>query len=112
MGTILAAPGRRPRPDTADDRPPQGPRPFGWGTVSGRTTTAANLATTTWVRYGTTSSLGRITATVALDAPSWEKGVDLSVSGPAAGTTHHYRFVARNALGTSDGPIRTFQTLR
>ncbi len=59
--------------------------------------------------YGTSTSY---TASVPC---AWEPGSGFSVhawaTGLEEGTTYHYRVVASNALGTSDGPDQSFTTL-
>jgi hypothetical protein len=55
---------------------------------------------------------GGVTASAELEAtPYVVADVSRGISGLAAGTTYHYRFVAENATGTTYGPDRTFTTV-
>jgi hypothetical protein len=54
---------------------------------------------------------GGTTAAAELEAtPFVVADVGRGLAGLAAGTTYHYRFVAENATGTTDGPDETFTT--
>ncbi len=55
--------------------------------------------------YGTTTGYGKSTALVSGTGP-----VSAAVSGLRPGTMYHFRLVAANGAGTSDGADRTFTT--
>jgi hypothetical protein len=79
-------------------------------TVTGRVD--PNGEATTWiVEYGTSTGYGSKTASKS--AGDGTTAVDLSatLTGLAAGTTYHYRFVAANDTGTSHGADGIFTTL-
>lgn len=78
-------------------------------TVSG--TVDPNALATTWhVEYGTTAAYG--STTTSTSAGSGDTAVDVSalLSGLAAGTTYHFRIVAVNSAGTTNGADATFTT--
>jgi Ca2+-binding RTX toxin-like protein len=79
-------------------------------TVAG-TVDPNGLATSWYVEYGTSTSYGSKTA--AKDAGNGTSGVDVEaqLTGLAAGTTYHYRFVATSTAGTTAGGDRSFQTI-
>jgi hypothetical protein len=54
---------------------------------------------------------GSTTPVKLIAGASGESVGPLALSGLSAGTTYHYRFVATNELGTTDGPDHTFTTL-
>jgi phosphodiesterase/alkaline phosphatase D-like protein len=60
--------------------------------------------------YGTTASYGQSTANQALPASNSTSSVSASLSGLTAGTTYHYRLVASNATGPTNGADVTFTT--
>lgn len=66
--------------------------------------------TTYLFEWGATSAYGQATS----EAPAGEDGaahtVTAQLSGLAAGTTYHYRIVAKNSLGTTPGADLTFAT--
>ncbi len=68
--------------------------------------------TTCYFQYGTTTAYGAQTPTAV--AGSGTTGVKMSqaIAGLQGGTTYHYRIVAVNMAGTSDGVDRTFITKR
>ncbi|HSZ70739.1 MAG TPA: hypothetical protein VK756_10295 [Solirubrobacteraceae bacterium] len=62
--------------------------------------------------YGTTSSYGSSAPCSSLPGSGTEAvGVAAALKGLAANTTYHFRIVATNAGGTSEGSDRTFKTL-
>ena len=89
------------------------------GTATGVSAKAATLngtvnpngATTTyWFQYGTTTSYGLQTSTRDAGAGTSGRSVSAGISGLAAGTTYHYRLVAQNSAGTTNGQDQTFTT--
>ncbi|HEY7256953.1 MAG TPA: hypothetical protein VH476_09760 [Solirubrobacterales bacterium] len=89
-------------------------------TASAITTSAANLAatlgpgfraTTYHFEYGLTSSYGGMTLeSSSIGTDNSGHPVAATVSGLAPSTTYHYRVVASNEIGTTDGPDETFTT--
>ena len=79
-------------------------------TVSG-TVNPNGAVTTCTFEYGTSTSYGSSVA-CGSSPGSGTSGVAVSaaLSGLAAGTTYHYRLVARNAGGTVNGSDQTFTT--
>jgi hypothetical protein len=59
-------------------------------------------------QYGTTISYGKETAAVSAGAGTANLNESKAVTGLTAKTTYHYRVVATNANGTTDGPDQTF----
>jgi Ca2+-binding RTX toxin-like protein len=89
------------------------------GTVSavGGTTATLNgtvnpggVATDWWFEYGPTVSYGSKTATTAAGSGSGNIAVSKALTGLAAATTYHYRLVAKNASGTTNGGDGIFTT--
>jgi hypothetical protein len=74
------------------------------GTVNGE-----GLATTYHFEYGTTTSYGRTTPDHSLSSPD-AQSLSESLSGLAPLTVYHYRVVATNVSGTTNGPDQTFRT--
>jgi hypothetical protein len=70
----------------------------------------AGMPTTYHLDYGPTSSYGTQTAEASVGEDSSSHLVTRFLQGLAAGSTYHYRFVATNSLGTTEGPDRTFTT--
>ncbi len=69
-------------------------------------------ATVYFLEYGQDTSYGsRIPASpAAIGAGNEDVAVSQSLAGLEGGTTYHYRFVATNANGTTDGRDMTFKT--
>jgi hypothetical protein len=61
--------------------------------------------------YGTTIAYGKSTAEASLVAGTTNVEVGKSVLGLEPSTTYHFRIVATNSSGTSDGADKTFTTL-
>lgn len=89
------------------------------GAASGQTSTAAELSgtvnaensdTTYYFEYGATVGYGQRTATVDAGSGSSAVPVKANLSGLTPGATYHYRLVAVNATGTTDGADETFTT--
>jgi hypothetical protein len=68
------------------------------------------LQTTYRVEYGTSQAYGASTPEVSAGAPIEAASVAAHLSGLNPGTEYHFRFVASNALGTTQGPDATFTT--
>jgi phosphodiesterase/alkaline phosphatase D-like protein len=66
--------------------------------------------TTYTFEYGTTTSYGQSTVVGAAGGGTTDVAVSSSVSGLTANTTYHYRIVATNPSGTTDGADATFTT--
>ncbi|HEX8689116.1 MAG TPA: hypothetical protein VF729_02610, partial [Solirubrobacterales bacterium] len=66
--------------------------------------------------YGTDTSYGQSTATIAIGSDRSEHPVQASLAGLTPGTTYHWRVVATNAAlfngGLTEGPDQTFATYR
>jgi hypothetical protein len=76
------------------------------------TASVAGNASPTDVRfeYGTSVAYGQSTPSASAGEDLFGHSVDADVSGLAPGTTYHYRVVAINGIGTSNGPDQTFTT--
>jgi hypothetical protein len=69
---------------------------------------AAGLPSTYRVEYGTTSAYGSSTPDVSLSASQVSVAAAAHLSGLAASTLYHFRYVAANALGTVMGDAARF----
>lgn len=67
-------------------------------------------ASTYYFQWGLTTSYGGTGAVRTSGAYSHASNVSQSASGLSPGTTYHYRLVATNQFGTTDGADQTFQT--
>jgi hypothetical protein len=72
---------------------------------------AAGLPTTYHVEYGPTAAYGSSTPEREIGAPSEAVTVTSVLSKLTPGSEYHYRFVATNAFGVTDGADMTFTTL-
>jgi hypothetical protein len=85
-------------------------------TSSKATLTAAvdpeGLSTTYYFQYGTGTNYGSKSSTATLTAGSAAAAVTATISKLKPNTTYHYRIVATNANGGSDGLDSTFKTAR
>src|SRR5438045_2445974 len=78
-------------------------------TVSG--TVNPNGQATTWhVDYGRNTSYGSQTDPASAGSGAASTNVSATISGLTPGTTYHYRFVAANTSGTTNGADGTFTT--
>jgi virginiamycin B lyase len=68
-------------------------------------------ATSYRFEYGTTAGYGQQTGSASAGSGASATIVSAPVSGLAPATTYHYRVVATNATGTTDGPDSTVTTL-
>ena len=66
--------------------------------------------TTYYFQYGTTTSYGTQTNPFNVGASGGNVAVHALLAGLHSGTTYHYRVVAQNTTGTSDGADQTFTT--
>jgi len=96
-----------------------GPPSASTSAASGVTNTAATLngsvnpnelATSVYFDYGTTSSYGTSTPAQSIGSGTTAVPVSAGISGLSGGTVYHYRVVAINSAGTTDGPDLTFTT--
>jgi hypothetical protein len=74
----------------------------------------SGLQTTYHFEYGTTADYGsRIPVGIeaAAGGSRANRIFSRTIAGLAAGATYHYRLVATNAVGTTQGPDRTFTTI-
>ena len=67
-------------------------------------------ATSWWFEYGTSTGYGSQTASRSAGSGGTGRAVSAALSGLRAGTTYHYRLVARNDAGTTRGADLTFAT--
>ncbi len=68
------------------------------------------LPTTYHLEYGTDTSYGNSTAEAPIEAEESGQTVSNTITGLTPATVYHYRFVATNSVGVSEGPDRTFTT--
>ena len=68
-------------------------------------------ATSWWFEYGTTAAFGSQTPSRSAGSGGSPRAVGAALSGLRAGTTYHYRLVARNDAGTTRGARLTFTTV-
>lgn len=68
-------------------------------------------ATTAWFQWGITTAYGQTTPIRSLGAGSTAQNLSEAISGLTANTTYHFRVVAQNGAGTSNGTDRAFTTL-
>ncbi len=67
--------------------------------------------TTTWhFEYGTTENYGSSTPSAGAGSGATPETEAAGIASLSPGTTYHYRIVAANSDGTTDGPDRTFTT--
>ena len=78
-------------------------------TVTG-TVNPGGAATDWWFEYGTSTSYGSKTGTTTTGTGSTNIAVNASLTGLSPATTYHYRLVAKNASGTSNGADGVFTT--
>ena len=67
--------------------------------------------TTAWFEYGLTTGYTGITSVTGFGAVTSPQPVSLPVASLSPATTYHYRLVAQNSAGTTQGPDATFATL-
>ncbi len=71
----------------------------------------ANAQPTTFrFEYGTTPAYGSLSPSTPAGNSATPSSVSTTVGSLSPGTTYHFRAVAGNASGTTDGPDRTFAT--
>jgi uncharacterized delta-60 repeat protein len=90
------------------------------GTAGEITTVAAMLGgtvnpnggfTNAFFEYGTTPALGSVSPNLGAGNGSVPAAISWTLTGLQPGTPYHYRLVASNALGTTQGAIQTFSTV-
>jgi len=74
------------------------------------TVNPGGAATDWWFEYGTSTSYGSKTATTTTGSGSSNIAVNASLTGLSVATTYHYRLVAKNGSGTSNGADGVFTT--
>ncbi|MBK7029757.1 MAG: fibronectin type III domain-containing protein [Bacteroidales bacterium] len=72
------------------------------------TVNPSGLATTYYFQYGTTTSYGSVTSTISAGSGASAVTVSANISGLITGQTYHFRLVATNTDGTSNGSDLTF----
>ena len=70
------------------------------------------FATTYHFEYGTSTAYGQSTAEIAAGKDRGAHAVNVGLKGLAPGTSYHWRVVALNSSGTSNGEDRTLTTYR
>jgi phosphodiesterase/alkaline phosphatase D-like protein len=90
------------------------------GDVSSITPTAATLrgavtpnglSTTWWFEYGATTSYTSKSSAQSAGSDTTPRSVSQAIGSLRAGSTYHYRLVARNSHGTVAGADRSFSTI-
>jgi hypothetical protein len=83
------------------------------GPMKATLTSAVNpsgLATTWHFEYGTTENYGSSTPSAGAGSGATPETEATEIASLSPGTTYHYRIIAANSDGTTDGPDRTFTT--
>ena len=68
------------------------------------------VSTTYYFEYGTTTSYGTSTTSTSAGSGTSAVSVNAAISDLTSDTTYHYRLVATNSSGTSNGDDKTFST--
>ncbi len=76
-------------------------------TING-TVNPNSLATNYYFEWGTTTAYGNVATTTAAGSGTVNIAVNANLSGLISGTTYHFRVVATNADGTTNGTDLTF----
>jgi photosystem II stability/assembly factor-like uncharacterized protein len=84
--------------------------PSASGVEIGGTVNPRGSPTSYWFEYGTTTSYGAATPSSSAGSGSSASGVAADLSGLESATTYHYRLVAENAGGRTNGSDRQFTT--
>ncbi|MFL5874260.1 MAG: hypothetical protein ACJ75T_12425, partial [Solirubrobacterales bacterium] len=69
-----------------------------------------NSPTTYRIEWGVDSTYDQSTAEIAVGSDQTDHAVSLALQGLEPGTTYHYRVVATNGIGVTEGPDLTFNT--
>ncbi len=108
LGGVTAALAANPEPPTVTT-----------GSASSVATTSAQLAgtvnpggaeSTVQFKYGTSTNYGLTTPVQTLPAETTAQTVTAPVTGLTGNTTYHYRLIATNAAGHTEGADKTFKT--
>jgi hypothetical protein len=67
-----------------------------------------SLATTCYFEWGTSTAYGNVTTTTSVGSGTSAVAVNAPIPGLTAGTTYHFRVVATNSDGTTNGADLTF----
>jgi hypothetical protein len=73
-------------------------------------TLAAGATTSLSFQYGTSTAYGSQSPTVTAPSSGGSTPVSAALTGLVPGTTYHYRLVATNSAGTTDGADQSFTT--
>ena len=87
--------------------------PSGLATSAGTVNATVNpngASTSYGIDYGTSATYGSASSTLSLAPAASAQSIAVALSGLAASTTYHFRVVATNSAGTTDGPDETFTT--
>jgi hypothetical protein len=68
------------------------------------------LATTVQVEYGPTGAYGSVTGPISIGSGEGPTPVSVTLRGLTPGQTYHFRLLAINSVGPSEGPDQTFTT--
>lgn len=74
----------------------------------GGTVTPGGLATTAYIEWGDSPAFGNMTPVRTLPNPFATQTLSEPIGGLITGTTYHYRVVASNVAGTTNGSTQTF----
>ncbi len=80
------------------------------GATLNATVNPGNLATTTWLEWGATTSYGNSTSSNLLAATNSSLAVSAALTGLTPGQTYHYRVVATNSAGIKSSADAQFRT--
>jgi hypothetical protein len=80
------------------------------GAVLAGTVDPGGAPTTAFFQYGTTTAYGAVTPVHDAGSGKAASGVSADIAGLSPATIYHFRLVATNATGTTQGADRTFTT--
>jgi hypothetical protein len=81
------------------------------GTTLNGTVNANGLSTTAHFEWGTTTAYGNVTAPADMSNTTQTLSLGATIGGLARNTIYHFRAVATNSAGTSNGADVAFATL-
>ena len=88
------------------------PSPLGTTTATLRGTVTPNgLSTTWWFEYGTSTAYGSKSTTGSAGSGASARAVSAAIKSLKPATTYHFRLVAQNSSGRTNGDDRTFTTV-